>query len=150
MLAAPCYSWRLFTNCKEWGVGGVQGESLTVTECHEWEQRTMQPLTKTHCTLLGDLEDFYAEQDLSPRRSFRTKKPFNNISIAKTPNRLQSTRKPNRFRRQQIQDSNLSFHFTWLRYTEIYLSLGAGGGERGEAERNPGHSLLRTSFNFFK
>ena len=51
----------------------------------------MQSLTKTNCTLLGDLEDFYAAQDLSTQGSFRTKKLFNNISITKTLNRQQPT-----------------------------------------------------------
>lgn len=51
----------------------------------------MQSLTKTNCTLLGDLEDFYATQDLSTQGSFRTKKLFNNISITKTLNRQKPT-----------------------------------------------------------
>lgn len=52
----------------------------------------MQSLTKTNCTLLGDLEDFQGGQDLSPLGSFGTKKnPFNNISITKTLNKLQPT-----------------------------------------------------------
>lgn len=51
----------------------------------------MQSLTKTNCTLLGDLEDFYATQDLSTQGSFRTKKLFNNISITKTLSRQKPT-----------------------------------------------------------
>lgn len=81
-------------------------------------------VNKTNCALLGDPEDFCAGQDLSPPGRFRTKKPFNNISITETLNRLQPTENQTVLEgnRYMIQIFNFTSLDT-LRCTEIYLSL---------------------------
>lgn len=118
--------------------------------CYQWKvtvswmrAETMQSLTKANCTLLGDLEDFYAGQYLPPLEVVGLKKLFNNISITKTPSRLQPTE--NKTVLVGWFKSLVSIHLT-----EIHWNIPKPEGKKRKAEKNPGHHLLRILLNFFK